>query len=374
MHLCFLCKQSTNEGYNIFTSNVFDNTKSFLSLLEEVLNNKLLHQNGSEICCKCCELLNELHLYQKKVKDITEKLHSYLACSSDINVAPVHNIAKANLEQELPICPVLPKSENTITATKTTDLKCHICFKTFGSKSGISRHLKNQHSNTEAAEPPLTAVTVQTEQPNLSEEKIKRNKQNQKPKVYQCSECPKKWKTSGELKSHLTSHSNVKPFICEICGQAYKHKSALDVHVGMHNGICPFTCMYCKKTFTQKGALRRHLPLHTGELIFCLASVTELFVFSGETPYQCDLCGKRFIHHTSFKIHSLSHTGQKSYKCDICSLALLSVSHLKRHMRVHTGEKKYACSTCGKRFAERYNLASHQKLHEAPNGKKVKQT
>ncbi|OAD59233.1 hypothetical protein WN48_09499 [Eufriesea mexicana] len=172
---------------------------------------------------------------------------------------------------------------------------------------------------------------------------------------YSCPTCDKRWKTSAELKTHIKTHSTLKPYMCEKCGQAYKHKHALEIHVGMHNGINPFQCNFCNKCFTQKGALMRHLPIHTGEM-----------------PYQCELCGKRFIHHTSYNMHRLSHSGKKSYKCQMCDLSLFSTSHLKRHMRVHTGEKPYSCTTCGKRFAERYNLLAHQKIHD-PFENKTKQ-
>ncbi|XP_034941985.1 zinc finger protein 83-like [Chelonus insularis] len=177
---------------------------------------------------------------------------------------------------------------------------------------------------------------------------------HEKSLKYTCMTCDKKWKTLSDLKAHIKTHSNVRPFMCEKCGQAYKHKHALEIHVGMHNGINPFQCCFCSKSFTQKGALIRHLPLHTGE-----------------KPYQCDLCGKRFAHHSSYNMHILSHTGKKPHQCSICDLSLLSSSHLKRHMRVHTGEKPYTCTSCGKKFAERYNLLSHQKIHTSANGIKA---
>lgn len=91
--------------------------------------------------------------------------------------------------------------------------------------------------------------------------------------IHECNQCGKKWRTVTELKSHIASHSDVRPFVCEICGQAYKMKKALDIHIGMHNGIHPFVCTYCNKSFTQKVGLEKHLPIHTGVTRFQVSRI-----------------------------------------------------------------------------------------------------
>lgn len=94
------------------------------------------------------------------------------------------------------------------------------------------------------------------------------------PPIHECDQCGKKWRTVTELKSHVASHSDVRPYVCEICGQAYKMKKALDIHIGMHNGIHPFVCEYCNKSFTQKVGLEKHLPIHTGVTRFQVSQVS----------------------------------------------------------------------------------------------------
>ena len=91
------------------------------------------------------------------------------------------------------------------------------------------------------------------------------DREKDKNKVFECSECRVTFRTRGHLLDHSRKHTGERPFLCSDCGSTFTTASNLKRHIKSHTGTKNFSCHECQARFLEKKTLLVHMRRHTGE-------------------------------------------------------------------------------------------------------------
>ncbi|KAK4875516.1 hypothetical protein RN001_011938 [Aquatica leii] len=152
----------------------------------------------------------------------------------------------------------------------------------------------------------------------------------------------------SELKTHLLSHSDEKPFLCKLCDYQGKTKRQLERHMTMHGDSKKYKCSQCSFTSRLASHLKRHLRLHTGA-----------------KPFVCPHCNYCCNNLENLRKHILStnkHPGKCIYECKFCQTDNFE-SNFAKEFRIHLVEKHPETFVSG-REAATYIAGIYEACHD----------
>ncbi|TPP66051.1 Zinc finger and SCAN domain-containing protein 2 [Fasciola gigantica] len=150
--------------------------------------------------------------------------------------------------------------------------------------------------------------------------------------TYRCPSCPAMYANANAFTKHMREKHFVKVYTCRQCEEFFETLSQLFLHA-RRSHVDPkkpkrnpanykFHCDQCNYMTNNGGTMEHHKRAHTGE-----------------KPFVCDVCNKRFAQKANMKTHRNRHIHRdKIFRCETCNKAFSSYDIYLAHLRTREHE------------------------------------
>ena len=192
---------------------------------------------------------------------------------------------------------------------------------------------------------------------------------------FQCRRCYARFASNVARRNHSCPNADDKACHCIYCYLPFSSPATLFSHYKVHKGERSHQCSQCFKSFRTRWSLAKHVLTHDKSRSFPCSSCTQRF----RTPerlkkhqrthsskhfrQQCPECQCRLQTPSALVAHLRTHTGEKPYHCSQCTRKFAYLPNLYRHMKVHSGDSVLHCPECGVTFRHQSTMTIHLREH-----------
>ena len=125
---------------------------------------------------------------------------------------------------------------------------------------------------------------------------------------------------------------------CYYFHEGFKGAEGRDKHINRHDR--PFSCTFpdcsiAEFGFSSNKDLEKHRRFFHPEMEEQVNLFSVLPKPTAATPFECNVCGKKFTRRMIHKDHMLSHTGTRPHACPECGKAFTRANDCRRHEMIH---------------------------------------